>query len=56
MSASLRPSEVHRRRQRKEKRSKLRAKLGSAPAAERPAIEAKLQRTYTLFTAPKPTK
>lgn len=56
MSGSLRPAEVHRRRQRKEKRRKLRAKLAAAPAAERPAIEAKLQRTYTLVAGTKATK
>jgi hypothetical protein len=56
MSASLRPTEIRRRRQRKEKRGKLRSKLAAAPAAERGAIEAKLQRTYSLVTAPKPTK
>jgi hypothetical protein len=56
MSASLRPAEIGRRRQRTEKRRKLRAKLAAAPATERPAIEAKLQRTYTLLSAPKPTK
>jgi hypothetical protein len=56
MSASLRPTELRRRRQRKEKRGKLRSKLAAAPAAERAAIEAKLQRTYSLVTAPKPKK
>jgi hypothetical protein len=41
---------------RKEKRNKLRAKLGAAPPGERAAIEAKLQRTYSLFPAAKPSK
>jgi hypothetical protein len=56
MSASLRPTEIRRRRQRKEKRRKLRAKLAAAPGTERAAIEIKLQRTYSLVTAPKPKK
>lgn len=54
MSASLRPTEIHRRQHRKEKRDKLRAKLASAPAGERAAIEAKLQRTYPLGTGVRP--
>lgn len=48
MSASLRPSEIHRRRQRRQKRLKLRAKIAAAPATERGALEAKLQRSYAL--------
>ena len=56
MSGSLRPAEIHRRRQRKEKRRKLRSKLAAAPAVERTAIEARLQRTYSMVAAPKPTK
>ena len=46
MSASLHPTEMHRRRHRKVKREKLRALLAAAPAAGRAAIEAKLQKTY----------
>lgn len=49
MSGSLHPAATHRRRHRQEKRNKLRAKLAAAPAGERAAIEAKLQRTYLLF-------
>ena len=56
MSGSLQPNEIHRRRHRKEKRNKLRAKLAAAPAGERAAIEAKLQRTYTLVPGAKPFK
>jgi hypothetical protein len=56
MSGSLHPTEIHRRRHRKEKRNKLRAKLAAAPAGERVAIEAKLQRTYSLFPGTKPSK
>jgi hypothetical protein len=54
MSASLHPTEVHRRRHRTAKRNKLRAQLAAAPAAGRAAIEAKLQKTYALGTAPQP--
>ena len=56
MSGSLRPTEIRRRRQRKEKRQKLRSKLAAAPAGERAAIEARLQRTYALGTGSKSTK
>jgi hypothetical protein len=56
MSGSLHPTEIHRRRHRQEKRNKLRAKLAAAPAGERAAIEAKLQRTYSLFPGTKPSK
>ena len=44
MSGSLRPTEIRRRRHRKEKRQKLRAKLANAPAHERSTLEAKLQK------------
>ena len=56
MSGSLHPSEIHRRRHRQEKRNKLRAKLAAAPAGERAAIEAKLQRTYSLVPGTKPSQ
>jgi len=56
MSGSLRPTEIRRRRQREEKRRKLRAKLAAAAVGERAALEAKLQRTYSLGAGPKPTK
>jgi len=56
MSGSLHPTEIHRRRHRNEKRNKLRAKLAAAPAGERAAIEAKLQRTYALVPGTKPSK
>jgi hypothetical protein len=42
MSGSLRPTEIRKRRHRKEKRQKLRAKLANAPAHERSMLEAKL--------------
>jgi hypothetical protein len=56
MSGSLHPAEIHRRRHRQEKRNKLRAKLAAAPAGERAAIDAKLQRTYSLVPGTKPSK
>ena len=56
MSGSLHPIEIHRRRHRQEKRNKLRAKLAAAPAGERTAIEAKLQKTYPLGSGPQPSK
>lgn len=56
MSASLHPTEVHRRRHRKAKRDKLRAKLATAPAAARAAIEAKLEKTYPLGSEPRPPR
>jgi hypothetical protein len=56
MSGSLHPTEIHGRRHRKKKRNKLRAKLAAAPAGERAAIEAKLQRMYSLVPGTKPSK
>ena len=54
MSGSLRPTEIHRRRQRNEKRRKLRAKIAASSGAERAVIEAKLQRSYALIPGFKP--
>ena len=56
MSGSLHPTEIHHRRHRKEKRHKLRARLAAAPATDRAAIEAKLQKTYALGSEPQPSK
>ena len=56
MSGSLHSTEIHRRQHRKEKRNKLRAKLATAPAGGRAAIETKLQRTYSLFPGTKSSK
>ena len=56
MSGSLHPTEIHRRRHRKKKRDKLRAQLAAAPAVGRAAIEAKLQKTYSLGAGPQPTR
>lgn len=55
MSGSLHPTEIHRRRHRKKKRNKLRAQLGAA-AIGRAAIEAKLQKTYSLGSGPQAPK
>jgi len=52
MSATLRHTVIQRRRHRREKRRKLRGQLAKAPAAERPAIEAKLARTYPPTAEP----
>jgi hypothetical protein len=49
MSASHRPTDIHRRQQRTKKRNKLRARIAAAPATGRTALEAKLQRTYSAF-------
>jgi hypothetical protein len=56
MSASLHPSEVHRRQHRVEKRNKLRARLAAAPAGGRAALEAKLQKTYAPGCGPQPSQ
>jgi len=57
MSASLHPNEIHRRRHRKKKRNKLRARLAAEPAAVgRAAIEAKLQKTYSIGSGPQSPK
>jgi len=47
MSASHHPTDVHLRQHRAKKRHKLRARIAAAPAAERAALEAKVQRTYS---------
>jgi hypothetical protein len=49
MSASHHPTDIRLRQHRKKKRDKLRAQLAAAPTVGRAAIEAKLQRTYSLF-------
>jgi hypothetical protein len=56
MSGSLHPKEIHRRQHRREKRHKLRAQLGAAPAIGRAAIEAKLQKTYAFGCGPQQSK
>ena len=48
MSASHRPTDIHRRQHRVAKRNKLRARIAAAPATGA-AFEAKLQRTYSPF-------
>jgi hypothetical protein len=56
MSASHRPTDIHRRQHRTKKRNKLRARIAAAPAHGRAVLEAKVLRTYSAFhsTAPKP--
>ena len=49
MSASHRPTDIHRRQQRVNKRNKLRARIAAASATGRAALEAKVQRTYSPF-------
>ena len=51
MSATLRTGAIRRRRKRQEKRRNLRGRLAHATAAERPALEAKILKTYPLPTA-----
>lgn len=52
MSASHHPTDVHLRQHRAKKRDKLRARIAAASAAGRPALEAKVQRTYSAFHLP----
>ena len=54
MSASLHPTDIHRRQHRRKKRNKLRAQLAAAPAAHHAAIEAKLKKTYLVGDGPQP--
>ena len=49
MSASHHPTDIHLRQHRLKKREKLRARIAAAPAADRAALEAKVQRTYSPF-------
>ena len=56
MSATLRTSAIRRNRKRQEKRRKLRRQLARATAAERPAFEARLQKTYALLATEPPAK
>jgi hypothetical protein len=49
MSASHRPTDIHRRQQRTKKRNKLKARIAAASATGKTALEAKLQRTYSAF-------
>jgi len=46
MSASHHPTDIHLRQHRAKKRNKLRARIAAAPATERAALEAKVERTY----------
>jgi len=49
MSASHKATDTHLRQHRLKKRAKLRARIAAAPASGRPALEAKVQRTYSPF-------
>jgi hypothetical protein len=49
MSASHHPTDIHLRQHRRKKRNKLRARIAAAPAIGRAALEAKVERTYSLF-------
>ena len=49
MSASHRPTDIHRRQHRLAKRHKLQARIAAAPATGRAVLEAKVQRTYSPF-------
>ena len=48
MSASHHPTDIHLRQHRAKKRNKLRARIAAAPTTA-PALEAKIQRTYSPF-------
>ena len=56
MSASHRPTDIHLRQHRVEKRNKLRARIAAAPASGRAALEARVQRTYSPFHSMKSEK
>ena len=49
MSASHRPTDIHLRQHRVNKRDKLLARIAAAPATGRAALEIKVQRTYSPF-------
>ena len=49
MSASHHPTDIRLRQHRSKKRDKLRARIAAAPATERAALEARVQRTYSRF-------
>jgi hypothetical protein len=51
MGATLRTCAIRRRRQRQEKRRKLRRQMEHATATERPILEVKLLKTYRSLTA-----
>ena len=49
MSASHRPTDIHLRQHRVNKRDKLLARIAAAPATGRAALEAGVQRAYSPF-------
>ena len=56
MSASHHPTDIRLRQHRAKKRDKLRARIAAAPATERAALEAKVERTYSSFHSPMKAK
>jgi hypothetical protein len=56
MGATLRHTAIHRRRHRREKRLRLRRHLAKAAPGDRPAIQAKLAKTYSVVGAQPPSK
>jgi hypothetical protein len=53
MSASHHPTDVHLRQHRAKKRAKLKARIAAGPASVRPALEARVLRTYSPFHSTK---
>ncbi len=49
MSASHTATDLHLRRHRAKKRAKLMARIAASPAVGRPALEARVLRTYSPF-------
>lgn len=49
MSASHHPTDIHLRQHRRKKRAKLRALIAAGSKGGHAAIEARVQRTYSLF-------
>ena len=56
MSASHRPTDLHRRQLRLKKRNKLRARSAAGPASARAALEARILKTYSAFDIPQQAK
>lgn len=56
MSASHRKTDLHLRQRRREKRAKLLARIAAGPASVRPALEARILRTFSAFHVPQKEK
>lgn len=52
MSASHHPTDIHLRQHRRKKRAKIRALIAAGSKAGHDALEARVQRTYSLFHVP----